>query len=70
MEKIRNLKCIKTWCIDGQMYFKKGWMYPVVDYFLSELAVKGYKVIPCGIEDQEDYVGVWFYTGSEYFEIP
>jgi hypothetical protein len=64
------MKCIKDWYYNDNLVFKKGWTYPTLDEKIDgDRKIIGYKIASGDIED-EDTIGIWFWSGSEYFDIP
>jgi hypothetical protein len=60
-----NCLCIKDWYMNGKLIFKEEWEYPVLEkHFNGDMKIIGYKI------QVEDEFGIWFWSGSDYFDIP
>jgi hypothetical protein len=63
------MKCKKDWYLGGKLIFQKGWNYPVKDHQINgDKKIQGFKICNGDPED-EDSLGVWFWSGSDYFDI-
>jgi hypothetical protein len=64
------MKCIKDWYLNGELIYKNGWNYPVVyEIIHGDKRIIGYKIASENV-DSEEARFIWFWSGSEYFDIP
>ena len=60
-----NCLCIKNWHMNKELIFKEKWRYPILEKCIDgDKKVIGYKI------QIEDDFGIWFWSESEYFEVP
>ena len=63
------MKCKKDWYLNGRLIFQKNWNYPVKDYQIDgDKNIQAFKISKVSLDD-EDSIYIWFWSGSEYFEI-
>ena len=63
------MKCTKDWYLDGKLIFQKNWNYPVKNHQINgDKNIQAFQ-ISSGSLDDENSILVWFWSGSEYFEI-
>lgn len=62
------MECKKDWYLDGKLIFQKGWNYPIENHQMNgDKNIQAFKISNGGHD--ENNICVWFWSGSEYFEI-
>jgi len=63
------MECKKDWYLNNVIIFEKGWHYPIKDHHMDgDKNIQAFQ-ISSGSLDDEDSLLIWFWSGSDYFEI-